>query len=110
MSTFYFRSYNRTVGRADTLEQLQKEMDRLIKEDVGCVEYHVKEGHIAFWVRSSGYPELANSLARAHNSVEASAMIKDYLNRRTTGALGGLSQGGTRGTATGVSPKKPRQR
>lgn len=40
MEPFYFKSYDRVVGIARDVSELEKEMSRLTREDPACVEYH----------------------------------------------------------------------
>ena len=59
MEPFYFKSYDRIVGKAETPVELLNEMKRLENTDPFCVEYHVREGHISNWLKGSGRPDLA---------------------------------------------------
>jgi hypothetical protein len=59
MEPFYFKSYDRIVGKAETPEELLSEMKRLENTDPFCVEYHVSEGHISTWLKGYGMPDLA---------------------------------------------------
>ena len=43
MEPFYFKSYDRIVGKAETHAELLSEMKRLENTDPYCVEYHVRE-------------------------------------------------------------------
>lgn len=58
MEPFYFKSYDRIVGSAETPRELLNEMKRLENEDPSCVEYHVREGHISTWLKETGRENL----------------------------------------------------
>lgn len=62
MEPFYFKSYDKVVGVAHDVKELEKEMDRLSKEDIDCLEYHLKEGHIVSWLNYIGEKGLAEML------------------------------------------------
>ncbi len=76
---FYFKSYERVVGVAHDLKELVREMDRLAKEDRGCVEYHLKEGHISAWLDYIGEKTLAKELRRVKSVEEAIDLLRAHL-------------------------------
>jgi len=66
------------VGVAHDVNELEKEMDRLSKEDVDCLEYHLKEGHIVSWLNYIGERGLAEMLNGVADPKEALARIREY--------------------------------
>ena len=62
MERFYFISYDRKIGSAKDLEELEKEIERLSIEDPLCVQYHLREGHIVQWLIYIGENESAKKL------------------------------------------------
>ncbi|WP_246253058.1 hypothetical protein [Acidianus brierleyi] len=78
MEPFYFKSYDRIVGVAHDVNELEKEMDRLSKEDIDCLEYHLKEGHIVSWLNYIGERGLAEMLKGVSDPKEALARLREY--------------------------------
>ena len=79
MEPFYFKSYNRIIGIAHNAKELEKEMERLMKEDPAALEYHLREGHIVSWLNYIGEVGLAEVLRGVKDPKEALARVKDYL-------------------------------
>ncbi|MEM0068602.1 MAG: hypothetical protein QXZ23_10310 [Saccharolobus sp.] len=78
MEPFYFKSYDKVVGIAHDVKELEKEMERLSKADPACVEWHLKEGHIVSWLNYIGEKGLAEILKGVGNVKEALSRIKEY--------------------------------
>lgn len=92
MNDFYFRSYERIVGKASNLEELKIEMMRLSREDPECVNYHLREGHIVQWLRYMGESQAAVSLSGVGDVLTALRR----LNSLDHGSKGrGMGHGGT---------------
>ena len=81
MGAFYFRSYNRIIGRASDVRELAREMSRLDWENPGAVVYHLKQGHIAGWLESIGEKELADELRNVTTISEARRKIEKSVER-----------------------------
>ncbi len=81
MEAFYFRSYNRIIGRARDVRELRREMSRLSWENPDAVAYHLRQGHIASWLESIGERELAEELRNVKSIEEAERKIEKYLER-----------------------------
>ncbi|MQL55592.1 hypothetical protein [Acidianus ambivalens] len=78
MEPFYFKSYDRVIGIAHDVKELEKEMERLSKEDPAALEYHLREGHIVSWLNYIGEKGLAEMLKGVTAPKEALARIKEY--------------------------------
>jgi hypothetical protein len=78
---FNFTSYDRVVGVARTVRELDLEMKRLAREDRACVEYHLASGNIVKWLEYAGEPELAKDLTGVVNVEEAVALVERGLAR-----------------------------
>lgn len=78
MEPFYFKSYERVIGIAHNLEELKKEIERLVKEDPAALEYHLKEGHIVSWLLYIGEKGLAEILKDVKDPQEALSRIREY--------------------------------
>ncbi|ADB88650.1 hypothetical protein [Saccharolobus islandicus] len=78
MEPFYFKSYNRTVGIAHDVNELEKEIERLGKEDPACVEWHLEEGHIVAWLNYIGERGLAEMLRGVSDVKESLARIREF--------------------------------
>ncbi|MUM65215.1 hypothetical protein D1867_08200 [Acidianus infernus] len=78
MEPFYFKSYDKVIGIAHNVEELEKEMERLTKDDPAALEYHLKEGHIVAWLNYIGEKGLAEILKGVSKPEEALARIKEY--------------------------------
>jgi len=79
MEPFYFKSYDRVIGIAHDIRELEKEMERLVKEDPPALEYHLREGHIVSWLNYIGEVGLAEVLRGVSDPKEALARVRDYL-------------------------------
>ncbi|MCI2415194.1 MAG: hypothetical protein MPF33_08165 [Candidatus Aramenus sp.] len=78
MEPFYFKSYERVVGKAGDVKELERELERLSKEDSACVEWHLKEGHIVAWLNYIGERGLAEMLKGVTSAKEALARVREY--------------------------------
>ncbi|WP_338604156.1 hypothetical protein V6M85_05805 [Sulfolobus tengchongensis] len=78
MEPFYFKSYDKTIGIAHDVNELEKEIERLSKVDPACVEWHLKEGHIVSWLNYIGEKGLAEMLKGVTNVTEALTRIKEF--------------------------------
>jgi len=76
---FEFKSYGKVVATVYDLEDLGKKLDELSRSDPGCVEYHLKEGHISSWLRSIGERSLAESFKSSTTASQASEIVRRYL-------------------------------
>jgi hypothetical protein len=74
MEKFYFKSYDNIIASAGNLEELKNAIIKLAKEDPGCVNYHLREGHIVQWLNYIGELDTAKSLTGV--SDVKNAMIK----------------------------------
>jgi hypothetical protein len=87
MEPFYFRSYDKIVGVAHNLQELQAEMDRLLKNDPSCVKWHLEQDHLRTWIDYAGYKALAQSLRGIKDPAEVNARIKQYLGQKPKNRL-----------------------
>ncbi len=78
---FYFTSYDRVIGVAGNIRELDLEMKRLSREDRASVEYHLASGNIVRWLQYANEPELAKDLTGVANADDAINMIEKYLAR-----------------------------
>ncbi len=78
MEPFYFKSYDRVIGKASDLKELERELERLSKEDPACVEWHLKEGHLVAWLNYIGEKGLAEMLRGVTSVREALARVREY--------------------------------
>jgi hypothetical protein len=76
---FYFKSYDKIIGRATNIHQLWMEIERLTTEDPNALEYHLKEGHIVQWLECSNEKGLASELRGVKNAKEARSKVASYL-------------------------------
>ena len=81
MEPFYFTSYDRVIGTARDVRELDKEMKRLAREDRACLEYHLENGHIVSWLVYVNEPELAKDLEGVKTVEEAVMMVERYVAR-----------------------------
>jgi hypothetical protein len=81
---FYFKSYDKVIGVAHNLTELNREMKRLASEDRMALEYHLASGHIVDWLEYSGEWELAFQLKGVKNADEANRWTERYLEREIT--------------------------
>jgi hypothetical protein len=82
-SVFYFRSYDKMIGRATDLKELASEMRRLEFEDPAALKYHLVQGHIVRWLRSLDDAELAIELDGVENISLAERMVEEFLERKS---------------------------
>lgn len=85
---FEFRSFGKVVATASDVEELEKKLEELSRLDPGCVEYHLKEGHISSWLRSIGELSLAESLKPSSTASQAADIVKRCLADRQRGYEG----------------------
>jgi len=78
MEPFYFKSYDKVVGVAHNVEELEKEIERIGKSDPACVNWHLQQGHIVVWLKYIGENTLAEMLEGVSDWKEALARIRDY--------------------------------
>lgn len=78
MEPFYFKSYEKVVGVAHDIKELEKEIARIGATDPGCVNWHLEQGHIVSWLRYTGNNTLAEMLKGVKDWREALARIRDY--------------------------------
>lgn len=83
MGEFYFPSYNRVIGVAFDLAELEREIDRLAWENPTAVLYHLRRGHISSWLESIGERELGVELRTVTTIEEAQRKIERYRERST---------------------------
>lgn len=83
LPTFYFRSYDRIIGKASDVRELEREISRLAWENPEAVAYHLSQGHIASWLESIGEVELAHDLRHATTIYDAQMKIEKYIERST---------------------------
>jgi hypothetical protein len=76
---FYFKSYNKTIGVARNLNDLQGELARLAKENPEAVVYHLREGHIVQWLSHTNEKELAEQLKDVKSIEQARMTVANYL-------------------------------
>lgn len=78
---FYFTSYDRVIGIAGNIRELDLEMKRLSREDRACLEYHLASGNIVRWLEYAREPELARDLSGVSNADEAIQLVEKYIAR-----------------------------
>jgi hypothetical protein len=78
---FYFTSYERVVGVATNIRELDIEMKRLLREDRACLEYHLSSGNLVQWLVYANEPELANDLVGVSNGDQAVSIVEKYIAR-----------------------------
>ena len=98
---FYFKRYDIVIGKAENVEELEKELERLRIEDPYAVLYHIKEGHISNWLVSIGMKELADA-------IKPSMTIEETINVLSGNARmhKGGPKGGQRGPGRKPGPKR----
>ncbi|AWR96426.1 hypothetical protein DFR86_01925 [Acidianus sulfidivorans JP7] len=75
MEPFYFKSYDKTIGIAHDIKELEYGIANLDQE---AVKYHLKEGHIVNWLNYIGEKGLAEMLKGVTDPKEAISRIKEY--------------------------------
>lgn len=78
---FYFTSYDRVIGVAGNVKQLDIEMKRLLREDRACLEYHLGSGNIVKWLQYADEPDLAMELTGVVNGDQAVVLIEKHIAR-----------------------------
>jgi len=76
---FEFRRYGAVVATVNDVEGLGRKLEELSRFDPGCVEYHLREGHISYWLRSIGERHLADSLKSSTTASQASDIVRRHL-------------------------------
>jgi hypothetical protein len=94
---FYFRRYDIVIGKAENLEELKRELERLRMEDPSAVLYHIKEGHISMWLAATGKKELADAI-KPSMSIEETIRV---LSRPSKTTKAGQKAGNNPGRKTG---------
>lgn len=79
LQPFYFRSYDRIIGVARNVNDLQGELARLAKDNPGALEYHIKEGHIARWLDYVNEKELAERLKEVRSIEQALILVNQHI-------------------------------
>lgn len=100
---FYFKSYDRVIGVARTVSELERELARLTAENLTALQYHLSEGHIVSWLEHSNEKKLAEQLNGVKSVGEAQTIISKYLESKL-GATPNVSVHSRRGR-----PKKGTQ-
>ncbi|MGQ9514872.1 MAG: hypothetical protein ACUVTL_07495 [Thermoproteota archaeon] len=85
--SFEFKRFGRTISIASSIEELYEKLEQLAKLDPGCVEYHLREGHISFWLESMGELDLAKALNHVKTSSEAASTVRKYLSEKRIKSL-----------------------
>lgn len=78
---FYFTSYERVIGVAGNIRELDIEMKRLSREDRACLEYHLASGNIVRWLEYIGEQDLARDLSEVRDADEAILLVEKYIAR-----------------------------
>jgi len=78
MEPFYFKSYEKVVGVAHDVKELETEIERIGKTDPACVNWHLEQGHIVSWLRYIGENTLAEMIKGVGDWKEAISRIRDY--------------------------------
>jgi hypothetical protein len=78
---FCFKCYDRTIGVACDVKELNRELRRLAVQDRDAVEYHLREGHIVRWLYSIQEGELAEELEGVRSIEKAQNRIEKYLEK-----------------------------
>jgi hypothetical protein len=81
MTEFYFRSYDRVIGKACNVIELERELCRLTWVDPNAVTYHLRQGHVASWLETIGEKELAEEVSKAGDIIEACRKIAKHNER-----------------------------
>ncbi len=76
---FYFKSFDKVIGVATDEESLLSEMKRLINVDLGALDYHVKQGHIAEWLKYIGRGDLAQLVSGASTAGQAVKILEEAM-------------------------------
>ncbi len=80
---FYFKSYDKVVGVAHNVNELQNEIKRLMVKDPACVEYHLREGHIVQWLEYINENQLSKKLQGIDNPRKAFHIINKYEQKKS---------------------------
>lgn len=78
---FYFTSYDRVVGIAGNIRELDMEMKRLSREDHACLEYHLASGNVVKWLEYANEQELAKDLRGVSSPEEAIQIVEKHVAR-----------------------------
>ncbi len=98
---FYFKRYDMVIGKAENIEELKKELERLRIVDPYAVLYHIKEGHISNWLVSMGRKELADAIKPSMTIEETINVLSGHAKMHKGGP-----RGGQRGPGRKPSPKR----
>lgn len=94
MEPFYFKSYDKVVATARSIDELHSALESLSKTDPACASWHLKEGHVCVWLTSIGEPELSRLLRGISDPAAAALIIRRYSERRVRRSQGGAFRGG----------------
>ncbi len=106
MEPFYFKSYERIVGKAETPVELLNEMKRLENVDPFCVEYHVREGHISTWLKGSGRPDLAMKIENVEDPKVVITIIEAEVGKQGHGPQHRKGTSGTHSAKRGPGNRR----
>ena len=76
---FYFKSYDRVIGIARNVNDLQGELTRLAEENPDALEYHIKEGQIGRWLDYANEKELAEQLKDVKSIEQARIIVNQHI-------------------------------
>ena len=106
MEPFYFKSYDRIVGKAETPMEFLSEMKRLENTDPFCVEYHVREGHISIWLKEAERPDLAVKIESARDPKVVINILEAEIGRPGRGPQHRKGTGGSHSAKRGSGNRK----
>jgi len=78
MEPFYFRSFDKVVGTAHNLTELESEIRRIGEVDPNCVNWHLQQGHLVAWLNYIGEHAVAEMLKDVKNYKEALSRLREY--------------------------------
>ncbi len=81
MEPFYFKSYDKTLGRANNLEELYSMMQEIEKTDPSSLKYHLENGNIYTWLLYIKKKQLAQQLKNISEPEKAIEIIGIYLSK-----------------------------
>lgn len=79
MEPFYFKSYDKIIGVAWDVKDLNTQMKRLSQEDPKALEYHLEQGHIVQWLEYINDRELARDLRGVKTIEQGLYVVEKYL-------------------------------
>ncbi|MCL4452113.1 MAG: hypothetical protein M1327_05775 [Candidatus Thermoplasmatota archaeon] len=90
---FYFKRYDMVIGKAENLDEMKRELERLRVEDPSAVLYHIKEGHISMWLAATGKKELADAIKPSMSIEETIRVLSRPSKTPKAGQNSGKSSG-----------------